>query len=418
MKTLRILSTLLLAVALLGSCQQTEVNVPSTVPSPSGEEPLLEVAWATRLNYEKDVANLADGVSYKDWYIYPGDFDDPATLMAFHKDTGDKEWELLLSELSGKEIGYMFLSGDYLLAKNAHHVFGVDLRTRSLAWSVDLKSMGMRLGRSHLAENGKLYHLADFGWQTPHQEARLYEFEPATGAYRLVYAEQMDSIGMKYLSPPAYHRDEANNRELLLFNHRPNAENVPQEISQRLYAIDLSSGEKVWDAHVTNAFASNGLHPPVIYDNRIVITGGDWSLYAFDVQTGEQLWRYHFDYPWAIWGYTNHLLHEGRLYVNNSQFDVSCLNPETGQLIWNNPEGGPNSLNNMVYYEREDWLVFTSWGYGSVMVLDALTGETLHRERGYNYSTYNNDVVYDEARDMFFTSTFRHAVGFKPRSPE
>ncbi len=72
----------------------------------------------------------------------------------------------------------------------------------------------------------------------------------------------------------------------------------------------------------------------------------------------------------------------------------------------------------MVYYEKEDLLVFTSWGYGSVMVLDALTGETVHRERPYDNSTYTTDVVYDKERDMFFTSTYKHAIGFKIHKPK
>jgi outer membrane protein assembly factor BamB len=102
-----------------------------------------------------------------------------------------------------------------------------------------------------------------------------------------------------------------------------------------------------------------------------------------------------------------------RLYVNEAGFFVTCLDPVTGRIIWNNTTAGPNSTNNMLYYEKEDLLVFTSWGYGSVMVLDALTGQTLHKEEGYNNDTYNNDVVFDQERDVFCTSTFNHAVGFK-----
>ena len=56
---------------------------------------------------------------------------------------------------------------------------------------------------------------------------------------------------------------------------------------------------------------------------------------------------------------------------------------------------------------------FCSWGYGSIMVLDALTGKTLHREHRYDNSSYNADVVYDAELDMFFSSTYKHAVGFK-----
>ena len=52
------------------------------------------------------------------------------------------------------------------------------------------------------------------------------------------------------------------------------------------------------------------------------------------------------------------------------------------------------------------------------MVLDALTGETLWREHRYDDSSYNSDIVYDKERDMFYTSTYDHAIGFKINRPK
>jgi len=36
---------------------------------------------------------------------------------------------------------------------------------------------------------------------------------------------------------------------------------------------------------------------------------------------------------------------------------------------------------------------------------------------GREYSQFNNDVVYDAESDMFFTSTYKHAIGFKVNRP-
>ena len=277
--------------------------------------------------------------------------------------------------------------------------------------------MGLLRDKAVHRGNGKLYLGADFAFGTSSQVQHLMEIDILTGSYSMVLSLPPDSVGIKSISPPVFWHDSENERTLMILNEYPNAQLPPEKAEQNIMAIDLETKEVVWKTeNFTENFYSNSLHPPVIY-NDIVITGGDWSIYAFDVRTGEQLWRYEFDYPWAIWTKTNHLLHDGRLYVNNSQEDVTCLNPETGQLIWNNPKGGANCTNNMVYYEKEDLLVFTSWGYGSVMVLDALTGETLHREHRYDDSSYNNDVVYDPMTDMFFTSTYKHAVGFKVQRP-
>jgi outer membrane protein assembly factor BamB len=142
-------------------------------------------------------------------------------------------------------------------------------------------------------------------------------------------------------------------------------------------------------------------------------------MYGFDIQTGEQLWKTSMPgyTQWGIWTKTNHLLKDDRLYVNEGGHQLHCLNPLDGSFIWQNLEDAPNCSDNMLYYEKEDYLVYTSWGLGSVMIVDALTGELVHQERSED-STYNNDPVYDPETDMFFTSTYKNAVGFKINRPE
>ena len=383
------------------------------------QDTVFEMLWATRMDFEKEIVGTDNTQHYKDWMLAGGDIGDPPTIMAFNKDTGEKDWEIVLTQLSGGKINLMQRKEELLLARNGHHVFAVNLDTRDLQWNVDLKARNTRLGQMALAANDKLYIEAVFAWRTGSEVQYLIEFDIWTGDYRTVYEKGQDSLGRsrKAVSPPAF--GQVDQKNILVFNEYPDANLPPQEARQNIVALDLDSDSILWrTVNFTEYFYSNLLQPPVIYDNRIVITGGDWSIYAFDLRTGEQLWRYAFDYPWAVWTTTNHLIYEDMLYVNNSQRDVTCLNPESGELIWNNPEGGSNCTDNMVYYEKEDYLVFTSWGYASVMVLDALTGETIHRERKFDNSSYNNDVVYDEERDMFFTSSYKHAIGFKVRGSE
>jgi len=404
---------------LWGACDKRDTVL---LPDPPAKEQdtVFELIWATRLNFEKEIVGTDNTLQYKNWMLAGGDLDDPPTIMAFNKETGEKEWELVLDQVQGGSIDFMFRHENILLARNGYTVFAVNLDSKELIWAENLKSMGLRPGRCVIAKNGKFYQTAVFNFDPLGGGVqKLYEFDPLTGENRMILSLAPDSIGTKTISPPTIWEDVENNRTIMIFNLFPNAEIPPgQGDSQELVAIDLATTEVIWNSRVTNNFYSNSLHPPIVYDNRIVITGGDWSIYAFDINTGEQLWRYKFNYPWAIWTKTNHLIHGNRLYVNNSQEDVTCLNPETGELIWNNPKGGANCTDNMIYCEKEDLLVFTSWGYGSVMVLDALTGETLHREHRFDNSSYNSDVVYDADRDMFFTSTYKHAIGFKVHRPK
>jgi len=93
-----------------------------------------------------------------------------------------------------------------------------------------------------------------------------------------------------------------------------------------------------------------------------------------------------------------------------------CINAQTGELIWHNANDASNCANNMVYYK--DMIIIACWGKGSIIILDAFTGELIHKEPGYENSYYRVDAVYDDETDMFYTTTFEHAVAFKINKPK
>ena len=392
------------------ACEKKNVNEPEGIV-PTG---IFDQIWATRMNVEHEIVNLTNGLLYKDWFLRTGDKDLPPTLYAFDKHTGEKVWEKVFDQFENDTYKDYIFKDTYI--SNTHYdIFCVDLDTKEILWQVDFRDEDMYLGRARICENGLFYIKADYASNSPNHEQRLLEMDLNTGEYRIVYSNQNDEKGHKYMSLPVYL--EISGIPHLIFNEYPNSLQAPENAEQNLVAINLVTGEYLWKVEdfTENFYGSAGQYP-VVYEN-LVITGGDWSIYAFNFNTGEQVWRYTFDYPWSIFNKTNHLIYKDRLYVNNGQYDVTCLNPLTGDLVWNNPEAGPNSTDNMIYYEKEDFLLFTAWGYGSVMILDGITGETIYRERGYDDSSYNNDVVYDSEADMFYCSTYKHAVGFKVNGP-
>jgi outer membrane protein assembly factor BamB len=371
------------------------------------------MVWATRMDYEKEIVSTDLTQHYKDWLLVGGDLGFPPTIMAFNKDTGAKDWEYIHEGAVHTDINVSYVFDHIYVGMSSDGIVGIDLDTQTALWEIDIHAMNMTAGYQFDEFENHLYFQAVWDLRGPNRTNKFIKLEPHTGNYETVYQTQNG-----VLNPPAFHVSEEFGVRII-FNEYPFSNGAPPpENVQNIICIDYETGEEIWrNDSITEFYRSNMLYNAVIYDNRIVITGGDWSIYAFDVLTGEQLWRYEFDYPWAVWTKTNHIIHKDRLYVNNSQFDLTCLNPETGELIWNNTDS-PNCTRNMVYYEKEDFLVFTSWGYGSVLIVDALTGKTIHRERKYENSQYNNDVVYDAERDMFFTSSYKHAFGFRVHAPD
>ena len=416
MKTITLFLFILIA-SLFGACEQADtldLVDPSEAIGEQEEPPSpLEMQWVTRMDDETEIVNLAQGTIYKNWYLRSGDLNEPPTIMAFNKINGDKDWEIVIDELDGFEITHMHQVDDLLICSNSYHVFAIELSSKELLWNVRLKDQGTRIGRTTIASNGMLYVKADFSFGSPGQVLHLYEFDPYTGENQMVYSKPPDSTGIYSCSPPIIWYHPELEKDILVFNLYPDTFSPPEEGAQYVVGVDPDDRyTELFSILVTSKFASNALHPPLLYKNT-VITGGWDNMYCFDLITHEKKWETSFGYPWSIWNKTNHLLYDDRLYVNNSQFDVTCLNPETGTKIWHNTEDAPNCTDNMVYYEQQNLLVFTSWGLGSVMFLDGLTGRLVHRERKYDNSVFNNDVVYDEELDMFFTSTFKHAMGFK-----
>ncbi len=363
----------LLTSLLIGACEKPNPPVPKP-PIDVEQDTIFELLWATRMDMKKEIVNLNNGQEYKNWFLYSGNLGEPPTIMAFNKETGNKDWVYTHKGTIQDEIDFSTIVGNIYIGKCSSGIIAVNLDTRVSIWEINFDPFHFASVKSLIIEDGFLYHHGGKNYGLPNEKTVILKINILTGEWEEFYTDNR-GVG---ISPVSFCTDAETGKKIMIFNVSPNAGEPPEITTQNIRAVDIETKETVWEVvNFTDHFASNIEHPPIIYDNRIVITGGDWSIYAFDVHTGKQLWKYAFDYPWSIWNKTNHLIYKDRLYVNNGQFDVTCLNPETGALIWNNPKGGPNCTDNMIYYEKEDLLVFTSWGYGSVMVLDALTGETI-----------------------------------------
>jgi len=412
MKPINFYSILIFISLFFGACGESGPFPPD--PPQGGQDTIFEMLWATRIDFDKEIVGTDNTQQYENWVLVGGDIGFPPTLMAFNKETGEKDWEYIHSGAVQDEIDVSIVFQNIYIGMCSGGIVGIDLDTRITLWEINLKAMNLTRGVKFDMFENNLYFRSVWGLGSESQSTRFYKLNPSTGDYEIVYQTDKGLI-----NPPTFYIDD-NSRVNIIFNEYPWENDLPEKSVQNLIRIDYETGEEIWRKDsISHFFSSNLLHNAVIYDNRIVITGGDWHMYAFDIITGELLWKTSIsdDSPFSIFTKTNHLIYNDRLYVNENGENVTCLNPETGELIWNNPKGGPNCTDNMIYYEKEDLLVFTSWGYGSVMILDALNGETVHRESKYDESQYNNDIVYDEERDMFFTSSYKHAIAFKLGGP-
>jgi len=372
---------------------------------------IFNIEWAARIDLDNSVI-CADNVQlYIDQYVQGGDKDSPPSVLSFDTATGENIWNFVHQGNVKGAIDFTLLEGNILYAMCKDGVIAIDLEDKNLLWELDFKIKGF-FRRSRLTlHNDKLYCSASWAFRTDSKVEHLLQIDTKTGEFRSIYAQKNKGNNTYNFSPPSFFVNQFSGNTLILFNEYPDAQLPFDEGSQNLMCLNLDTFEEVWkvedfsENHPTNKF-----HSPILFENTI-ITGADKSLYCFNVYDGTFNWKTSFDYSYGIWSKTNHLLHKDRLIVNNSQSSVTCLDPRNGTIIWNNEKGGANCTDNMLI--NNDKLIFTSWGFGSVMVLDFYTGETIHQEHRFDNSQFTTDIVYDNKNDLYITSTYKHVVAFR-----
>ncbi|MFZ1559180.1 MAG: PQQ-binding-like beta-propeller repeat protein [Saprospiraceae bacterium] len=356
---------------------------------------------------------------YKNWYITTGDVGDPGlVLYAFDINTGEKVWEWHHSGKVKDYIRKMRIKDNVLVMDTGPGLMAIDLDTRAILWETNhyetVSGYGVPL---NIIGDYAYKYLSKGNFNYP-DEAFLLRFKVNTGAVDTVYSVPEEGVWAPQLSGPAIWVDPMSKDSIIVFvNSRGNINKSPQDSPTDLYAVNLRTKKLVWKQTSFCEVSTSMNYQPVIYGDDVLV-GGDWSIYSYDIPTGKLNWRRPFDKlkPFGSFNNTQHLLVGDRIYVNPDVFDVMCIHAGTGEVLWHNETDAPNCTPNMIYHE--DMLIFTSWGYGSVMILDGITGKLIHRERAYDDSPFSTNVVYHQNSDMFFTQNYKQAFGFKIRKPK
>lgn len=141
------------------------------------------------------------------------------------------------------------------------------------------------------------------------------------------------------------------------------------EATGKLYALDLGTGAKVWEA-VLGAGAD---HPPMLLGERILVGGAPW-IQAFQVADGKPLWKTPLgSSKWVSMGVES----AGRYCFAVDKL-VMALDPAKGEILWREEVGGSVT--------GDDKRVFSiRWGrFGgaTLVALDPATGRPAWERKG------------------------------------
>lgn len=402
------------------SCKQKDLPLVEP-PESDVKSQVFEIVWATAFNGGEKVASPNWTINqYSDLVLQSGPRDNPASILAVDKRTGIQDLFYQYSGPDTKTIDYAVIAGNIYIGTTGRRVFGLDLNSKTVLWELDLNVGALDLVRSRgvLKDENTFYFLGDRFFQTNNQTRVLLKIDVQTGVYEEVLHMYPDSEGISGISPPAWWTNPETGQELMVVVHHPNFHAGPDISYQTVQAYDAQTFELVWESeHLVEKGASNILSPPAIYES-IAIVGAGRYLVGLDLISGSISWKtgVKVGYTGGIWHNTDHLIRDGKIYANSASEEIVCLDALTGQTLWNNGAASTCCTSEMIYYQ--DMIITVSSYLSSLFVYDALTGEELHREFGFEGSAFYTNPIYDPELDLFFTSTFDYALGFKINKPE
>jgi outer membrane protein assembly factor BamB len=403
---------------LLFSCSKKNIWPPIVI-SPVDTTIVFEQKWQTTTSIN-GIVNSDNCIIYKNWFITPGGSGKPASLYAWDTKTGEKVWEWSLP--TAVRIENMQIKSNVILLNTLREFIALDLETRLVLWQENLRNQGFNADNGMTVTDKDVY----VTWNTykdwglyPKDSVVIFKYDIKTGNKEKIYGFGLEEgKWAASLSKVCFWQDPITKDSILLVNKNgSNSHTIPQEQPTDFYAINIRSKKVIWRQEKYCPISSDLLFAPIVYGGDVLV-GGDWSIYSFDILTGKLNWRTQFPElgNFGAFGNTQHLLVGDRLFVNPVSSEIMCLNAKNGTVVWYNKTDAPNCTEVMHYYK--DMLIFTSWPLESVMVLDAINGQKIHKQTPSDKSTFHTDIAYDPVTDMFFTQTYISVYGFKINKPK
>lgn len=340
-----ILFMLLVAVAVGGAgCDGSGVRG-DPPPDPNTSEPLA-VVW-------KHSYDIAGGVTLAPRPV--GDslvlFGVEARLVALRAEDGSVKWRSQRVEPSTLELSA------YQLVVGRGIVFGSHV-ARGKAWGLKSGKELWALRPSTRFFEGGYYGVGPENFYASASGGRVLAIDHESGNITLDRSYQYGAYGLTYHDGTLY------------FTQAWTPEGAEGQSRGGIMKVDAATGDSLWGFRTTRGGFSEG--SPIVEEGRVYAGtyGGKAAFFAVDAETGEEIWRNE-DAP----TFAPPAHGPERIYLNTSA-DVMALDKETGRTVWKKDMPGGSGFRGVAY--------LGGYAYhprgGTLYVLDAATGEIVHRE--------------------------------------
>ncbi|MFQ6678661.1 MAG: PQQ-binding-like beta-propeller repeat protein [Fidelibacterota bacterium] len=179
----------------------------------------------------------------------------------------------------------------------------------------------------------------------------------------------------------------------------------------RVLCLDAINGDSLWAYNtVHGSFISN----IPIFDNNVIYSGTVFSesghniIVALNADTGDEIWTFSREGQYA--DYNDIKLVDGVLYCSTNT-GVVAISADTGQELWFTEPVFSHNENTLDYWNGYIYIPHT----GSLWVLEAETGEIVHKMRGPDKSPV---LKVSAGAGKIFVQSSQHLYAFTPYDPE
>lgn len=159
--------------------------------------------------------------------------------------------------------------------------------------------------------------------------------------------------------------------------------------SGRLYALNINSGQLIWDYKITQNMS---MASPAIKEALLYICSSDGYLYALNTINKEQKWKFEIG-PFSLTSSPCPAIANEKIYIVSSNNTLHALNIETGEDLWNfNIRNLPFSFPAIT--KR---IVCIHGGENYFYALESETGQQLWSFKANDKNSYSNPIIAEQA---------------------
>ena len=397
----------ILLVLSLSACEKEPI-----ISQPPFESKLIQWKFDADISqYENEIQ--ANPVLFENWVIIAlasiNSSPNVPVLVAFNKNTGEKEWEYRHPEWTPDLLRNMKSKDHYMLLKFRDGIVCLDLHDQSILWQTYIQENISFLYPMEIF--GDYLYLSEYFYNNintlPFNDSvSLMRYHIITGMKEKLFGERIMDDHSPLIHPPVI--TTVDNAEIAIFTKAYLSSGPTKFVD--MVAINTLTKEIVWKDSAYSHLQSAWNTPPYVYKNS-VICASDYSLYSWDVKTGDMLWKTELTGLNQLVGFSfsGPFVHGDRVYAISNQGKVFCVDASNGQLIWqiikvDNADGGPakGPCNNPLIFKN--YLLVNAWSERALIVFDINTGQEIERWSAAEYNGRN--VIYDEETKTFFVTAY------------